>query len=457
MPEYSRRSTIPAAPDEVFAWHARDGAFERLVPPWQDVRVLERAPGLDEGTRVVLAVRVGPVSWRWIARHEDVDPGRGFRDVQVSGPFAEWQHAHRFEPGPGGTTVLEDEIRYRLPGGALGSALAGARIAEDLERAFAFRHQRTAADLARLAHFAGRPPLTVAVSGARGLVGTQLAAFLRAGGHRVVPIVRRAAGPAEIAYDPVAGTIADGALAGVDAIVHLGGEGIAEGRWTAARKAAIRASRVRSTELLASAAARVDPRPKVFVCASAIGWYDPALPGEQDESAPSGPGFLAEVCRAWEGATRPAADAGIRVVNVRIGIVLSARGGALGRMLLPFRMGLGGRVGDGRQEMSWIAIDDLVGVLHHALHDETLEGPVNATAPRPANNADFTSTLARVLARPAILPVPGTALRLILGEMADALVLRGARVVPAKLASAGFRFVAGDLEQALRAELGRIS
>lgn len=290
----------------------------------------------------------------------------------------------------------------------------------------------------------------VAVSGATGLVGRALVAALTEAGHTVRPLVRRAARPGEIAWDPEAGTVDTAALAGVDVVFHLAGESIAGGRWTPERKRAIRESRERGTRVLAEALAGMERPPRVLVSASAIGFYGDRDDTEVDEASPMGHDFLAAVCAAWEAATAPAAAAGLRVVRVRIGVVLDATGGALGQMLLPFRLGLGGVLGSGRQWMSWVTLDDLVRILYFAaLHPEA-RGALNATAPTPVTNAAFTRTLGRVLGRPAVLPVPALAVRLLFGELGDALLLHGARVLPGQLGRLGFRFQNPLLEDALR-------
>ncbi len=297
---------------------------------------------------------------------------------------------------------------------------------------------------------------TILVSGANGLLGARLRAALTAAGDRPVALVRRAArsGSDEIAYDPAAGTIDAPALEGLDAVVHLGGTNIAAGRWTAALRREILASRVQSTSLIARTLPTLARPPRAFVCASAIGYYGPHDDEPVAETAPSGSGFLAEVCRAWEDATRPAEAAGVRTVQARIGIVLDRDGGALARMLTPFRLGLGGPIGSGRQYMSWIALDDVVGALQFAVQRDDLAGPVNVTAPAPVTNAEFGRTLGRVLGRPAVLPAPAFAIRMLLGDMGEELILNGVRAVPARLEAAGFAFRHRTLEDALRAVLG---
>jgi uncharacterized protein (TIGR01777 family) len=295
--------------------------------------------------------------------------------------------------------------------------------------------------------------MRVAVTGAGGLIGSALTTALTGAGHEVTPLVRRPARAGEAAWDPEAGTIDAESLAGVDAAVHLAGETV-DGRWTEAKKRRIRESRVKGTRLLAETLARLDPRPKALVCASAIGYYGDRGDEPLTEESEGGAGFLADVVRDWEAAAQPARDAGIRVVNTRFGIVLSPRGGALGRMLTPFKLGVGGPFGSGDQYMSWVAIDDVAGAVVHALASEELEGPVNVTAPAPVENREFARTLGRVLGRPAFLRVPAPVLRLALGEFSQE-VLGGQRVLPVRLERSGYGFRHATLESALRELLGR--
>ena len=293
--------------------------------------------------------------------------------------------------------------------------------------------------------------MNVLLTGSSGLIGSALAPALAGDGHQVRRLRRApSAGPDEASWNPADGTFASGALDGIDAVVHLAGENIAGGRWTAARKARIRDSRVDGTRRLCEALAALDTPPRVLVAASAIGYYGDRGDELLDESAAPGTGFLPAVSRSWEGAAAPARDAGIRVVHLRIGIVLSPAGGALAQMLLPFRLGVGGVLGSGDQYMSWIALDDVVGVVRHALADESLSGPVNTVAPQAVTNREFTRTLGKVLRRPTILPAPAFALRVALGEMADALLLASTRVDPAALRATTFEFQHPQLDGALR-------
>ena len=301
--------------------------------------------------------------------------------------------------------------------------------------------------------------MKVIIGGSTGLVGNSLTAFLSTGGHEVVRLVRpstTAANGATVSWRPDRGEIEEGALRGADAVIHLGGVNLADRRWTPEIKRLILDSRVDSTRLLAETMAKANPRPRTFVCASAVGFYGDRGDEPLTEDSPAGSGFLAHVCRAWEDATAPARDAGIRVVNLRIGIVLSPSGGALAKLLVPFRLGLGGSLGDGRHYMSWISLEDAVGAIHHALTQTEVEGPVNVTAPHPVTNAEFSKTLARVLSRPAIFPVPKAAARLVFGkDQTEEMLFVGANVLPAKLQASGFDFRHPELEGALRALLGK--
>ncbi len=293
--------------------------------------------------------------------------------------------------------------------------------------------------------------MRVLVSGSRGLIGSALIPTLQLAGHDVGRLVRPGTPvrPGDVTWDPDRHSI-DNAAEGVDGVVHLAGEPIL-GRWTAAKKQRISASRVGGTALIATALANLTRRPRVLVCASASGYYGDRGEELLTEESPPGSGFLAELCGAWEEAAAPARAAGIRVVHVRTGLALSAHGGLLGPLLLPFRLGLGGPIGRGRQYWSWIAIDDLVDVFRFALETNGLGGAVNAAAPNPVTNAEFSRTLGRVLRRPALLPVPPFALRLLFGrEAADEAMLSGARLVPARLLATGFRFRYPELEAALR-------
>ena len=436
--------------DKVFAWHTRPGAMRRLVPPWQPMRVVKETESLADGTAVLGL----PAGLRWIARHDPAgyDPPYQFRDVLSSDGVMTlpprvigwWRHTHRFSDAGRGTTRVHDIVDTTVPAVALRST-------------FAYRHRQLAEDLAAHsdAASAGARGLTVAVTGSSGLVGTALSAFLSTGGHQVIRLVRGdPVNDGERRWVPSqpAGDLLDG----VDAVIHLAGESIA-GRFTASHRRAIRDSRIEPTRRLAEVAAATGGRLKTFISASAIGFYgydcgDTVL----DEDSPRGDGFLAEVVADWEAATAPAAAAGLRVVRVRTGIVQAAAGGTL-KLLRPlFATGLGGRLGSGRQWLSWIGLDDLLDVYYRAIYDDRLTGAVNAVGPEPVRNSDYTKALAATLRRPALVPVPSIGPRLLLGKQGAAeLAEADQRVRPAMLEELGHRFRQPTVRDALAHQLGR--
>lgn len=443
MPEPLTWSSVVAYPRaDVFAWHERPGAVSRLTPPWLPVRVVREATSLADGE----AVLGFPLGLRWVARHSGYEPPERFVDELVSAPLRwglRWRHVHELRD-EGARTRITDTVHTNAPPGLLRAM-------------FAYRHRQLRMDLAAqaTARTSGDRPMVVAMTGSSGLIGGALAPYLTTAGHRVIRLVRGAPhGPDERRWDPAA-PAAD-LLRGVDAVIHLAGTSIA-GRFTDAHRAAVRDSRIGPTRALAELAGRTPDGPRVFVSASAIGYYGLDRGDEVlDESAPRGDGFLADLVTDWEQATAPAAAAGLRVVVVRTGLVQSPDGGTL-RLFYPlFSAGLGGRLGDGRMWQSWIGIDDLVDIYHRALYDTALSGPVNAVAPTPVRNADYARTLAEVLGRPAVLPVPGLGPRLLLGTKGAAeLAEASQRLYPAVLLGRGHRFRHPTLEPALRHLLGR--
>jgi uncharacterized protein (TIGR01777 family) len=443
-------SVVDAPIYEVFDWHSRPGAITRLSPPWQPVRVVAEADSLKNG-RAELGL---PGGLRWVADHQpdSYDPPRRFVDSIGSEGLASlpvrlavrWRHTHEFDELSNDRTLVTDRVATPIPASALHAM-------------FTYRHRQLADDIAahRAAAAHGLAPLTVAITGSSGLVGSALTAFLSTGGHRVIRLVRHpATEPTERQWNP-----ADpdpGLLTGVDAVIHLAGASIA-GRFTSAHRAAIHDSRIGPTRRLAELIANSADRPKVLISASAIGYYGYDR-GDQTltEDSERGDGYLADVVEEWELATTPAEQAGVRVIRVRTGVVQSPRGGILRLQLPLFRAGLGGRLGDGHQWLSYIGGDDLVDVYHRGLWDTALSGPVNAVAVEPVRNTDYTRTLADVLHRPAMLPVPAFGPRLLLGEQgARELASANQRVLPARLQQAAHQFRHPDLDQTLRHLLGR--
>jgi uncharacterized protein (TIGR01777 family) len=321
---------------------------------------------------------------------------------------------------------------------------------------FELRHLRTWNDLVRMQDAGFQRPLKVAVTGASGLVGRRLIPFLQGGGHEVFSLVRRdPQDEREIHWNPATGEIDAAALEGIDAVVHLAGVSIAGGRWSESRKQAILRSRVDGTRLLAKTLAGLQSPPAVFVSTSAVGFYGDT--GEQTvtEESPAGTDFLADVCVQWEAAADPAREAGIRVVHPRFGVVFAGDGGMLPLIALPFKAGVGGKLGSGKQGMPWIGMEDLIGVLLACIADERLQGPVNAVSPERTTNAEFTKAMGKALRRPTILPVPAAPMKLVGGELADSLILVSQHVAPTRLESVGFQFAFPSLLDTLRVELGK--
>ncbi|WP_445165668.1 TIGR01777 family oxidoreductase [Mycolicibacterium sp. Dal123E01] len=441
-------SVIDHPIDEVFAWHARPGAMQRLIPPWQPMRALTETESLADG-RAVLGL---PGGLRWIARHDPAgyDPPHQFVDVLSSDGVMTlpprvigwWRHTHRFSDAGAGTTRVQDEVDTTVPGAALRAT-------------FVYRHRQLADDLAahRDAARAGAGQLNVAITGSSGLVGSALTALLTTGGHRVIRLVRHEpVRPDERRWEP--SSPAPDLFDGIDVVIHLAGETIA-GRFTDAHRSAIRESRIEPTRRLAELAA-ASRGLRAFVSASAVGIYgydrgDAML----CEDSARGDGFLADVVADWEAATEPAARAGVRTVCVRTGVVQAARGGTLRLMRPLFSAGLGGRLGSGEQWLSWIGLDDLLDIYYRAAYDDKLSGPVNAVAPNPVRNNAYTKALAATLHRPAVLPVPSIGPRLLLGKQgARELAEADQRVLPTTLYGLGHRFRQPLIEDALAHQLG---
>jgi uncharacterized protein len=475
MPRETFRTNLLHSARTVYDWHARFGALERLVPAWERVRLVSRRLGdsvspVSDGTRIVMAMKVGPIGVRWHALHEGHEPGVGFRDVQRRGPFKRWVHNHRFVALSEGGCTLEDDVEYELPAGALGRRLAGEDVRAKLARMFAFRHVRTRRDLDRHAVFRDSARMRIGITGASGTIGSALAAYLSTAGHVVIPIRRASKRRADTragarsdelgfghgiaVWDAGKGSVEVGSFDKFDAVIHLAGEPIAAGRWTPSRKAAVRDSRIEGTRALAKLLSEQDSPPKVFLSASGIGYYGDRRDDLLTEDSTLGSGFLAEVAREWEAATEPMTRAATRVAVLRLGVVITTRGGMLRSILPMSRLGLIGRIGSGKQYISWVGLDDCLAAIEHVLHDSSMHGPVNIVAPSPVTQEEFAKALAAAVRRPTLLNIGSSVARTIFGEMGDELLLRGQRVAPKRLSVAGFVFNESTLQQALVWEAG---
>jgi uncharacterized protein (TIGR01777 family) len=329
-------------------------------------------------------------------------------------------------------------------------------LMQELKRLFDYRHKVLAYDLACHAKWADQPRYSILISGSSGLIGTALTSFLTTAGHTVTRLVRRAPlASDERGWNPKRGELDPEVFDGIDVVIHLGGEGIASGRWSEAKKTRIRDSRVLSTRLLCNTIASLANPPQVAIMASAIGYYGDTGSTEVDESSSIGSGFFAETCKAWEETSYVLHSGATRLVTMRIGTVLSSRGGALQKMLPAFLAGVGGPLGSGSQFMTWISLQDIVGAFEHAIHSRTLQGPVNVVSPSPVTNADFTAILGRIIKRPTLMRLPATLLRILFGELADAALLASTRVLPKALQRDGYSFCHSTLEACLQFECGR--
>ena len=472
MADFTYTAAYPHPEDTVRTWFMRPGALTRATPHWAGSVTEEgspQEPGSTAHTRVALPLTSGLLTLPWAARHTRASAD-SFTDELARGPLSAWEHTHDFLPTPG-DTVVRDSITFRvLPTApipaekvaASAERLAQVAVQKQLEKVFAARERRICADLDFQQRYESGP-LTVVVAGASGMVGRQVVALLTGGGHTVRTLVRRTPkAEHEFRWDPSAGEIDTAAFEGTDAVIHLGGASINQ-RFTEENKKKILTSRVESTTLLATTLAELvqqrgaDAAPQVFVCASAVGFYGADRGNEvltEEDSA--GRGFLAEVCQAWEAACQPAREAGLRVVNVRTGLVQSVLGGMLRLQLPAFLSGIGGWVGSGEQVQSWISLDDIAGIYVHAVLTEKLEGSVNAVAPTPVTAKTLAKTVGRVLRRPVLLPIPAAAPALLLGkEGVQELALASQRASADKLLASGYVFFEPELEQALAHELVR--
>jgi uncharacterized protein len=451
---FSFKSNFNCDKKTLFTWHLAPNAFQRLCPPWENVRVISKGAGMEAGVQAVLEITEGPIKFGWNLIHKDFIANEKFSDLQTHGPFQYWFHEHLFGEDKTGS-YLEDRISYRLPFHSISSFFLDSLIREKLFRLFEFRHEVLKNDMQIKKYNKKGEKMRILISGSSGLVGTDLKNFLITEGHDVYSLVRRSTKPKEIFWDPENSKLNLGEIEGFDAVIHLAGENIANKRWTKKQKEKISETRIQGTKLLSESLAQLNKAPKVFICASAIGFYGERSEESLDEESRPGKGFLAETCIAWEAACQAAVKKGIRTINLRIGVILSSKGGALAKILPVFELGLGGSLASGKQYMSWIALDDVIGAIYFLLHREDISGPVNLCSPNPIRNSELSKTLAKVLFRPAILPVPGFLMKLLLGQMAEELLLVSSKIYPKKLKEAAYQFLYPDLEPALRYLLGR--
>lgn len=453
MAHYQKTTAIPCSARELYDWHDRADAFERLAPPWQSMEIVSRKGGIETGAEIHIRLKRLGISSNWLARIIEGREGSMFVDSQLEGPFSSWTHRHEFLEIDSNQCELNDSINYSLPFGKLGTFFGGGLVESDLERVFRYRHEVTHNDLATWSAFQELPRLKVLISGGYGFIGKRLANFLNSQGH-FVSVLSRNPREGDVGWDPEKRSIDTNALNGFDAIIHLAGENLGAGRWNDAFKKRIHDSRINSTRLLVDTMGKLERPPGVFISGSAIGYYGESGDQLVSETVGTGSGFLAEVCEHWEAEAERGSQFVDRVLRLRTGIVLDPSDGALRKMLLPFKLGLGGSFGSGQQWMPWIALEDWIGAVYHLmLKGES--GAYNLVSPCPERNSAFGKTLASVLGRPALFNVPAPILKAMIGEFAEEGLLSSCRAEPRNLLEAGFRFKYPKLGDALKLILGR--
>ncbi len=453
---FTYTSEFPCTSKELYQYHARPGALERLLPPWEHTSVIEKKGSLDPGGKVTLKMHLGPFPLTWVAHHLKNDPGKMFRDCQHQGPFQRFEHTHRFSETKDGAR-LEDTIEFELPLHSCMPQFIGKRIKKILQQSFCYREHVIREDL-RLHQRYSKVPLRLLISGAGGVLGQTLVPLLTTGDHEVFRLVRRPPqSDHEIFWDPEKQIIDSTAIPDVDAVIHLAGEYIGLSRWSEGKKRKVMESRIHGTTLLAKTMAQRIQKPKAFLSASAVGFYGDRGTEQMSETDSQGDTFLSKVCQSWEQATAPAHKAGIRTVMLRLGVGLTPRGGALERLIHASPFAYIRCFGSGEQYISWTSLDDMAAAIIHCIQTPSLEGPVNIAAPTPVTNKELIYTLSQVTKKPRVHPLPASLLKAVYGQMAHEILLASCRVSSQKLINSGFRHRHSELITTLRILLGKIS
>ncbi len=442
---FSYESKIPADASEVFSYFVRDISILRLTPPWETLKIRNITKDMESGSNVGLRIGLGCFKTNWQVHRAEFSKNRTLVNRQTRGPFHIWKHTQSFRSLGDDTSSLRDLVQFSLPFGKLSNNRLGIHLARKrLERLFNYRHSITQNDMRHCTQLKDYPKTRVAITGGNGLIGSELAVFLMAQGHDVTILSRSGKSriwgvPAE-QWDPRSRAADWKKLEGIDGWIHLAGENLASGRWTSKKRKSLRSSRVEGTRFLVEGFKKMSTPPKVFIGASGVGYYGDGAEAEITETGSKGSGFLADLCEDWEEASMEMEAMGMRRVILRIGMVLTPKGGALAKLLPVYRAGLGGRLGEGTQYWSWIAMDDLLRVFHTALSNPHFRGIYNAVSPAPLQNREFSSTLARKVNRPGFCSAPKGVLSFLLGGMAKETLFASQRVKPQRLIESGFRF-----------------
>ena len=451
---FTHTTILDDSRENVYLWHSRKGALQRLLPPWQKVTSIHQQGGIAPGGKAVLKMQIGSVPFVWEAHHVEEHPGCMFKDIQAKGPFTHFSHTHTFT-SMGEKTILKDHIEYALPGHRFLPRRLIKHVESEFQKMFRYRETILRNDLALHRKYSTQK-LRILISGASGVLGRKLVPLLTTGGHEVYTLVRRPADPTnnEIFWDPESGAIDTQNLPKPDAVIHLAGEYIGLKRWTIEGQNRVLESRRRGTELLASTLAAMPNPPRVFLSASAIGYYGDCGDLPVTEYHPPGSGFVPRVCLEWEKGALQAEKAGIRTVLLRLGIGFTATGGALPHLLSTRPFGIFRRFGNGNQYFSWISAEDMVAAMLHCIATDSIAGPINIAAPAPVTNNELMRTLAETTSSRYLPAIPAAILRPLYGEMADELLLASCRISSSKLLESGFCFSFPDLRQTVAHELG---
>ncbi len=452
---YKKSTNINVPVEMLFRWHTTNGAIARLTPPWAPLKMVWRqGEGIKKGVKVRFRIRIVGIPMIWEAEHIGYKENEEFKDRQTKGPFSKWEHTHRFIRDGDQRAIMEDHVSFRLPFGFLSRPLYGFAKRE-FERMFNYRHTILKRDLEQ--HAGKQKKKRILISGASGTIGCALVPFLRTCGHEVIRLVRKRTTllEDEIFWDPYKGDLDLEKAGPIDAVINLNGVDISRGRWTDRQKKKILDSRVIPTQLLSEKMMQLDHKPEVFISSSAIGYYGEGKGEKLSEHSETGDCFISNVCKQWETASMTAQTAGIRTVQLRIGVVLTPSGGALARMLIPFKTGCGVKLSHGGQYMSWISMEDALSGILYILKENSINGPVNLTAPTPVTNIEFSNTLASVFLKKVRFTFPKFLIQLFWGQMGEETLLTSARVLPEKLLKNGFSFQHRLLLSALKHLLGR--
>tara|TARA_A100001037_G_scaffold210093_1_gene188291 strand:- start:1710 stop:3104 length:1395 start_codon:yes stop_codon:yes gene_type:complete len=457
--EYTKTSSVHVSADTCFKWHAAKGAFARLNPPFAPVEILEEPDELKAGAEVLIRVPT-PLPFfgiKWRLTHPEYVEGEYFRDTQVKGPFKSWEHTHNFKDLDKNTSEMKDVLKFALPLGILGRIFGAPIVKKQLSALFNYRHTILNLDMETLKN--NNESLNILISGSSGLIGSALIPYFTTQGHTVTRLLRSEGEKSEgIEYwDYENRTTTIDSNQKFDVVIHLGGVNLAGGRWTNKRKDQMLKSRTDSTSFLSEIITSLKTPPKVFLCASAVGIYGTTNANPRDEDSDVGNLYSSMIVDEWEKATKRVSDAGIRVVNLRFGMVLSPLGGALKKFVLPAKMGVGGKLGNGKNLISWISMEDVLGVVTHCVTNEAISGPLNVVANDMYTNKRLIQTICKVLKRPCLFPVPAFVLIFMFGkQMAKETIFVSTSVSNSKLIDSGYKFKFPELESALRHMLGKV-